>query len=396
MMKIKKFNDLRIKYDSLHNFIILAFIITLYAYYEKRLYVEAVFIVVFGVYYITKKKRPTLYTLWNLIFLGVSLMSVLWSVNPSASLQMARKILEIGIIGNLLIAYLDNKDKMLFLYKAFVWAGIALIIRLLISFPISMWGKDRIGDSILNANAIGLHLAISAIFAFYLARAVNQKKYYLFIVLFFIVISLTGSRKAFVMLVMGISLVYYFNSNKLTKKVKSVFFATACTFIVYSMIMTIPSFYEILGFRIEALVEAFIGEGHIDTSTRLRESMIDIGLLLFKNNPLLGYGIATYGDISGFGMYSHNNYIELLVGVGLTGTAVYYFIYIYLIKNLYPRKLLLFGNPILVIILVLMLMEYGLVSYYTEIYQIIIILGYAVVKVQRSQSKQIKKTDVIS
>ena len=388
-MKINRLNNLKFRYDNLCNFAILLFIMILYAYYEKRIYAELIFTVLLGIYFVKKRKKPTLYSFWNFAFFGICFVSIFYSSIPSNSLQMTRKIFEIGILGSLLIGYLDNIEKINFTYKSFVFAGVALIVRLLISFPINTWGTDRLGNEMLNANSIGLHLAISAIFAFYLANIYKKKLYFVFIIVFFVVIALTGSRKAIVMLLMGISLLYYFNSNKLSKKIKSIFIILLILLLSYYLIMNIPNFYNVLGYRIEKIMNSITGEGSTDISTRLRNSMIDIGTSLFKKKPILGYGIDSYKSISGFGMYSHNNYIEIIVGVGFIGALTYYSAYVYIIKKLYSKKILIYCNPILVIVIMLSLLEIGLVSYYGIIYQLAISLGYALARITNTYKKDV-------
>ena len=45
-------------------------------------------------------------------------------------------------------------------------------------------------------------------------------------------------------------------------------------------------------------------------------------------NPLLGYGLNNYHLFHWSGVYSHNNYIEVLVSLGIIGFIIYYSIFI--------------------------------------------------------------------
>lgn len=391
MIKVRRIDKIVIDYESICKAILLTFICVLYAFYEKRIYVEMLYFALFLFYFVSRRKRLTIYALWNLFFAGICALSILWSYNADVSISMTRKMLELAIIGNLLIAFIDKKEKIIYLYKCFVIAGIALIIRLLISFPISMWGVDPLGDSALNANRTGLFLAISAICTMQLAHFKNKKIYYLLIFVFFGVIALTGSRKAFLMLLMGISALYYINSTKILKKVLSVFIILIIVITAYNIVMNVPELHDVLGVRLERMINTFTGEGPIDNSTRVRWAMIETGIYLFKNKPALGYGIASYSSVSGFGTYAHNNYIELLVGIGLIGTIIYYSIYVYAIIRLLNMKKTIYTNPLLIIIAVLAVMEYGLVSYYSEIYQILIALAIAAIKIMNQNYLQGKK-----
>lgn len=149
--------------------------------------------------------------------------------------------------------------------------------------------------------------------------------------------------------------------------------------------MNIPEFYNVLGIRIKGMTNFFSGQGNVDDSTLVRIQMIDRGIELFKKKPILGYGIANYSVVSPFSTYSHNNYVELLVGVGIIGTIVYYSIYIYIIFNLLrfkkkDKSLSLFFALVLGIVV----MEYGLVSYYIEIYQIIIASAFSAINISQN------------
>lgn len=382
MMKIKRIDEIEINYETLCKATLLLFICFLYAFYEERIYIEILYVILFSFYFVYRRKSLTVYALWSLLVIGIAAMSIFWSSAPSESILMTRKLVEIALIGNLLIAFIDRREKIMFFYKAFVVAGIVLIIRLLLTFPISMWGTERLGNNFFNANEIGLYLAISSIFAYQLSRYRHKSIYLVFILIFFVVIGLTGSRKAILFLFVGISALLYFNSKSVSKKITSFILILGISVIGYKIIMNVPEFYEVLGIRLEKMINGILGEGNTDTSTMLRLSMIDTGINLFINKPNLGYGISTYSTISGFGMYSHNNYIELLVGIGIVGTLVFYSIYVYLIIRLFKFKKRVYSNPLLVGIVMLAMLEYGLVSYYNEVFQILIAVSVASLKIK--------------
>lgn len=65
-----------------------------------------------------------------------------------------------------------------------------------------------------------------------------------------------------------------------------------------------------------------------NSSDNLRAELIRYGLELFAENPLLGYGLNNYQLFHWSGLYSHNNYIEVLVSLGIMGFLIYYSIFI--------------------------------------------------------------------
>ena len=372
--------DKLISYENISKLSLCLFICVLYSFYEIRIYVELTYIILMCFYFISRGKKFTIYTAWNLLFVGICLVSNLWSIDTNASYLGARAAIEIAIIGNLLIAFIDNEEKVIFLYRCFVIAGFILVMKCIVVVPINMWGTARIGNAIYNPNAIGLHLAISAICAVQLVNIRKKNIYYLVVCIFFVTILLTGSRKSFLFFLIGVPLLYTVNLNKISKKMLIIPIIFLFVLAAYKIVLNVPEFYGILGKRLEGLFNLLLGQGKVDNSTKTRINMINIGMSLFKNKPFLGYGISSYASLSGYNMYAHNNYIELLVGVGLIGTFIYYSIYAYIIFQLTKIRKKILGNNLLIIIVVLAIIEYGLVSYYGEVYQILIASSIAVIK----------------
>ncbi len=77
------------------------------------------------------------------------------------------------------------------------------------------------------------------------------------------------------------------------------------------------------------LQEAF--EGH-ETSFDLRIDLIRMGWSLFLHSPVMGHGFASFASVSRYGMYAHNNWIELAVNGGMIGLALYYSVHVSIIR----------------------------------------------------------------
>lgn len=112
-----------------------------------------------------------------------------------------------------------------------------------------------------------------------------------------------------------------------------------------------------------------------DWSTYYRMQMIEEGLSLFNQHPLIGFGTDTYQFVSSFGTYSHNNYIELLANNGIIGFLAYYWVYLIIIAMLLKRVIKYNDDKatvLLAIIVEQLLMDYGSVNYYNKIVYIYI------------------------
>lgn len=401
MMINKNLAEIKFNRNSLHEllfkFIILIYFCVMYAFFEYRLYISILLVFFLLYYFITRRKNLSLFTLWNVIFIFWCASSYVWSYNSGQTLIEVRILIEIAIISNLIIVFIDKKGKVEFFYKVFIISGLIFIIRLLYEFPLASWFTQRLGSEEFNANTIGLYLTISAICSLHLAQKKNKALYILYF-LFSFVVFLTGSRKSFLMLVFGSAILIYFNQGRnVSRKILAVIMGIILIIIGYFMVFNIPFLYDILGNRIESFLSVFFGESNIDYSTETRFNLIDIGISLFLNKPFLGHGIGSYSILSGYYVYSHNNYIELLVGVGLIGTVIYYSMIIYIIVKLYKRRNLIVGNPLLTILIMLLIIDYSLVSYNGFIYQFIIAIGFAsTIVIKGRLSKEINSKEQLN
>ena len=88
-------------------------------------------------------------------------------------------------------------------------------------------------------------------------------------------------------------------------------------------------------------------------------------------------------------MYAHNNYIELLVDVGLVGFFIYYgYIATMLFKDCGKNNVSVYLKAILVSMLIT---DFGLVSYYNELYQYILVLIFCMItstQIVKSKTKR--------
>ena len=58
---------------------------------------------------------------------------------------------------------------------------------------------------------------------------------------------------------------------------------------------------------------------------------------LFNRRPWTGWGLNGFMILTNLTLHCHNNFYELLVGVGLVGTALYYLKYVFLLAYLQPH-----------------------------------------------------------
>lgn len=326
--------------DSLINTVLFSYIVSIYIFtYRAGLYVYSnmiavlfVFFVVLRIYVMEKKIKFNIFLLLFLFFIFVCGVSYFVAVDKSLVVIQLRGLFLNFILLWSLINYIDDYDKLDKLIRYFVYSGVIASLYILLSSDITQY--TRLGSILGNVNAIGVIIGISFIFSIYLV--IYEKKYinifYGFLMLPTII--LTGSRKAILIVMVSMLIIIYLKYRKsLIKKIKFIILSIIIVLIFYYLVFNIPIFHSILGRRFENMFN-FLGEvGTNEGSILIRNYMVKFGLEMLASRPILGYGINNYRVLLensiGVRKYAHNNYIELLVGTGIIGTAIFYSMYLH-------------------------------------------------------------------
>ncbi len=339
--------------------------------------------------FVMKGAKFSTYNLWLTSFIIISFTSSLWALNFKLSLGMTLSLLMKSMPLMTVYALVNTEKDFYDILKIQTISSFITSIYILCIMDWSMLGKARIGEGsvgeLWNANYIGLLLAMSAFGVFVLlkTRSVKVMKLpYIMLFVIFILISLfTGSRKAVLAIVFSCCFFILLTSKK--SKISNGLIAIVISIVIFSAVMNIPILYNILGSRIEMLFDQFGSSSKVDGSTYSRMNMINYGIKWFSKRPVLGHGIDNYQELYlnefSKSMYSHNNYIELLVGTGILGTIIYYAGYAYILLRTFGKNypLVAFGT---VVISVICIIEFGLVSYFSFYIQILICLSFSSIK----------------
>ncbi len=334
---------------------------------------------------------------WFLSFLGFGYLSCLWASSVSSVFFYNNTFVQmVGCIICLCnrIKVREDIDKCL---KLIVYSMVYSAIVLLIRTPFRDWGTERIGSALgLHSNDIGVRFAIGVIIAMYLAF--SKKKYfnYVFVVAFTTISLFSGSRKGTLMCIIGIvayPLLTYMKSktgNDFAKLLFQIIFAVAALFVLYRIIISVDVFYDVVGFRLEAMVDAFLGDTSADASIEERIFFTEKAIYLFKENPIIGYGMNNFKTFMGeinysHKAYSHNNYLEILSTLGIVGFSIYYSMFVYLltqsVRFMVKEKLNFNRDALLFLMLIIVIfVSFWCVNYQNEYYIIIYILMYMNVK----------------
>ncbi len=316
-----------------------------------------------------------------MLFTIYTLMSSTWAQSTSDAISMGITLLEISLMIFVLFnCYRTNEQNVHDILTVIKWASFIITV-----YSIFYYGIDtlimmseadlRLENAYTNVNTIGMLASIATLIQFD-EMVVNKKIKLtgLLCVPMVAVLALTQSRKAFVILLLGVFLILIFrniDSNNFFKTMLRVIFTIAIVGFVLYFVLSLPIFSGLMS-RMDGLIANFIGLGEVDNSARVRTQMIAVGLEQFKKTPILGMGIGNPHFLAakyvGKDAYLHNNFVELLAGGGIIGFAIYYSMYVYLFVNFWRyRKYKNKEYTICFIIMILLFaMDYGRVSYYSK------------------------------
>lgn len=303
-----------------------------------------------------------------------------WSVRFNTEYQTAISVLICVMTMFCVYSFAKTLERRMRLFKYVALAGVYLAVETLFLVRTNIFqGLHTSGMTSylarfgLQSNQMGACFGISFIVCICLYNTFKTRNYIVYGGINFLFIFLTGSRKALIYALVGIGL-YYVLSGKRTKWLRIFVAAAVCCLAVFA-VTNIPVLYNLVGRRIVSLLDVLQGGTGTDT-TSTRVSMITYGIEWFKENKWLGHGLnafsAFYGNRTGNAVYSHNNYIELLVSGGIVLTTLYYSRFLVLIRRLYSR--IAFSEEAkvcTVLVAAILIADIASITYYYRIYYIV-------------------------
>ena len=218
-----------------------------------------------------------------------------------------------------------NVDRVLTYYMYTVLA--LVVFTVIVSWPIDLVNENapRLGELAgVNPNTMGMLSAFA--FALALYKLLFRSDWYVLLVAAFIAaILLTKSSKAYLMafcFFLAIVLLRY--PKKWGWKLAALFIGgwVAFRFVIIEMQWFDMIFFHRLRYIYENL---FMGADHLNSLT-VRQGLLGIGLDAAAKRPFTGYGLDCFRLLpaNSDGLYSHNNYIELLISGGVPLLLLYY------------------------------------------------------------------------
>ena len=322
------------------------------------------------------RREPIVILFW--VFIGFAYLSIFWSIDPSSA-AINTTSLFFNIFGASLVwfAFWNGVPLRMVGYAAVIGAAIQSYFALT-QFLSSSGDAVRVDGLTGNANALAIQLSLAAL----LALITLKKSFWPPVIAFVLVLIATvvsGSRKI---------VFVWFTFSLLFLQYASVKFRTSNAFRI-ALLLGLPVFVYIVMANATVIFKPvqnlYVYERFQDTlagnegSANTREAMSLEGFELWKSSPVIGYGINQFRNVSSFGRYSHNNYVELLVSFGIIGFSLYY-----LILGVFGFRAIrgfMMGAPYAPLlgaaVVLLLLWDIALVSYSTRlIWLFLAVLGY--------------------
>lgn len=338
------------------------------------------------------------------LFTFYSLISSLWAERSTDSITVGKTLFEITVMVYILYTcYFENPKNTNDLLRCIKWSGYIISL-----YSIFFYGLDfliiaaanetRLENTYANVNTIGMLSSICIVIQ--VDEFICEKRWKweaLLCLPSIFIVALTHSRKALLLLILGTFLCFLLHnldSKNILKTIGKISAIVLGALVLLNVVALMPIFAGTFD-RMNALFGSIFGDGGgADSSVLIRDRMIEVGWEQFLKTPLLGMGMANPHILSnmylGKDAYLHNNFIELLAGGGIVGLSIYYSMYAYLLTMFW--KLRRYKNEeyviCLVMTVVLLILDYGMVSYYQKIrYVYLLVMFLEIEALKKKQNK---------
>ena len=268
-----------------------------------------------------------------------SIITIPFAINRGLASEIATTLISLYLLVLLIINCLKDRNREEVILIAFVIGGLFTAIQVIMQYGfngifIGLQSGTRIGSDLYQLNYLGRFSYWTSIIAFFYAYVERKQWLYIIFILSSFVCLGSGSRQAWISLLICMILILFSIKTGETK-LRNIFTVFVLVGILFS-IASSPVFNEVSERLISGINSMFNDSGL--SSDKKRVEMIHFGFSIFISNPVTGIGLGnisevTTGILNGYG-YLHNNYVELLACGGLIGFICYYGIYVKLFKEL--------------------------------------------------------------
>lgn len=282
------------------------------------------------------------FIVFMLIFIAYVYISSMWANESSYPKLRAQRLLEMlfaVIVMKICMSARINTESFL---KVIMFSGYFVVVYQFTKYGFNYFIEPIILNNrlpvefnySLNSNVLGITASYSMLIHCYLLANKKIKNVsIIFIPLAFIVLLATGSRKAFLIIAISVTgFILLKVSDK--RKIENAILALIISVLIISLIVAVCSQFSMfqgVTKRFIGLINILTGQGAVEASASIRKTLIELGIKIFRENPIIGVGIDNpklYSyKIFNYEYYLHNNFVELLAGGGIIGFLSFYWLH---------------------------------------------------------------------
>ena len=336
---------------------------------------------------ILKKSRYDFFY-WYLLLAAISVVAMVYSLDRSILNDSSYLLYTTVIILFCFCTLIDSYEKTIMIMKSYEW-GSAILFVILLSTN-NLISDERLGSSFAgNSNTFALFMMVSFfctswLLLYYEETKIKKGIACIIMIMNIVTVLLSGARKIIIACMLYIIILYLYKKDKKGRRhiIRNAIMVSIVLLIVWNLMMNIPILYEIVGNRMETLIEQIFGNAVMikGSSSYLRDEYRKLAISGWLRSPIWGHGYDSfrfYNSIAtGHNAYSHNNFTELLYNVGIIGFIAYYSEYYRMIKVGVKSKALSVKILTIAGITGILVSEYGQVDYNLSIIAIFLFVLY--------------------
>ena len=340
-------------------------------------------------------------TIWYALFTAYAAASGLWSsyINAGMASYFLRMVVIVAMITSISI-YVDKPEDLERIIKLYIFSMLVIVLMEFATVPFDKWFEGSLGSHFSGSNPNGVaFLAFCAeLMAFYEFYSRGKKRYILLVAIFLVFVILSSSRKATFASIAGPILFVLLSTYKKNYFFNIITIVTVATLIIF-FIMTDENAYNAIGRRFASMFDFWFNDDqNSDNSLYMRSYYIELAKKMFAESPLFGKGMGNFAKIidnvySLDGVYSHNNFWQILSELGLVGFLIYYSMYFVMIVRLAKGAFInksRINMLFLTFMILLVVLETGLVTYHSKMPHVVIAIAYAATYVGEMDGRQYK------
>ena len=305
------------------------------------------------------------------------MISSLWAIRSSWARSKGIDILEILIAMTVIYLNCQGEQCVNDLLRIIMYACYAVVIYAVLYYGVRnildlLSSSVRIPNEAINANQLGLCAAYAIIINLYYILYGKLKGRDILILPYLILLDMSGSRKAIVLLGAGIIFLFVLKNWNTEKKARSalrILLILGLLALLLVIVINLPAFSNLKS-RMYDLINIVANDDYNrNNSAWIRLEYNKLGIELFKSHPLLGIGIGSANvytsQFYGHDHFLHNNIIEMLACGGIIGFLLYYSIYFLILARFirYRKSRDKEYDICLVLLILTLVMDYGMISY---------------------------------